>query len=407
MNKYKWILSGIAVLGLIIYSCDPALEEEKVLASVDKMPDELTFGWEAEDKNITGYDKIFTFVSNADWCVVSGDKVRVEANSSNQSREASIIVNWKNETMKNIHVRQSEMGYINGLPETIAFSNGSSSRTIELTSNTSWTISSDQSWCSATPTSGNGSASVRVSATENTTSSTRTANITFKYGANTKVITVTQTGVKKLEIDIPWITLIDANAFTYDINVTSNLSWTVTSPQTWITISPKSGSGNGSVKINISENTTPTRYGRIIFTGEGITEESGLSQWGPPLNNQCSGAITLSCGANIEGETAGATLKNIPYSNVSKYGVWYTFVGDGRQTTISVSLTYSTDDSDSKIVIFRGSCSSLTYVGESGRTNRYTFRSTSGVRYYIYVGHYNPQGDQYDAEWFNISRSCQ
>ena len=405
MKKYKWILSGMVALAVVIYACTPVVLDEKILASVDKMPSDMSIGWELEEHRLEGYSDIFTFVSDADWCVVSGDKIRIETNQSSQSREASISVSWKNETMKIIRVQQSETGYINGLPETLDFNGESGSKNVELTSNASWTVSSDQSWCSVSPASGNSNASVRVSVTKNTTSSTRTARITFKYGANAKVIIVKQEKIKILEIDFFWATMEDG-AFSFTINVTSNLSWTVTSPQTWFTFNPKSGSGNGSVTVNVGENTSPTRVASITFTGDGIEVVTGFEQWGPPLNNQCSGAITLSCGASMDGETKGATFKNISYNNVSKYGVWYTFTGDGRQTTISLSPEMW-GFNEPKIVIFRGSCSSMTYVGESGRTNRYTFRSTSGTRYYIYVAHYNPLGNYYYMEAFKISRTCE
>ena len=39
------------------------------------------------------------------------------------------------------------------------------------------------------------------------------------------------------------------------ISVTSNVAWTVSCPDAWVTVSPKSGEGNGSFKISVTENT--------------------------------------------------------------------------------------------------------------------------------------------------------
>ena len=38
------------------------------------------------------------------------------------------------------------------------------------------------------------------------------------------------------------------------VSVTSNADWTVTCPDAWVTVSPASGTGNGSFKITVAEN---------------------------------------------------------------------------------------------------------------------------------------------------------
>ena len=40
------------------------------------------------------------------------------------------------------------------------------------------------------------------------------------------------------------------------VNVTSNYDWTVSCPEAWVSISPAAGSGNGSFKITVAENTS-------------------------------------------------------------------------------------------------------------------------------------------------------
>jgi len=51
---------------------------------------------------------------------------------------------------------------VEGLP----FDSETLNKTFEITSNVAWTVSSDQSWCTVTPTSGNGNAEIKVTVTE-------------------------------------------------------------------------------------------------------------------------------------------------------------------------------------------------------------------------------------------------
>jgi len=76
----------------------------------------------------------------------------------------------------------------------LEFTSGSGSKSLKITSNTSWTVSSDQYWCSVSPTSGSGDRSIKVSVEENTSTSARTATITVKSDAVTKSLAVTQSG---------------------------------------------------------------------------------------------------------------------------------------------------------------------------------------------------------------------
>ncbi|GHT33703.1 hypothetical protein FACS189434_08500 [Bacteroidia bacterium] len=127
-----------------------------------------------------------------------------------------------------------------------------------------------------------------------------------------------------------------------------------------------------------------------------------------PSNDQCANT-TLSCGANLNGTTVGTTAKiGTVTSNSSPYGVWYSFLGDGQETTIT-SVAGSGFDHD--MGIYSGSCSSLTHIitkdnSGSGGTETYTFTATSGTRYYVYVAYYSTSGIAAQTGTFSISRTC-
>ena len=419
MKKYIWILSGMAMLALIIYACTSDIKEEKIIASVENIPSDLSFGWESEELSITGYDKTFTFVSDAGWCTVSGDKIKVESNQVKQSREASVNVNWKNETMKTIRIRQLENGFIgilNVTPTSINAENAANTYSIDVTSNISWTATSSESWCSITPASGSGNSSILVNVSTNNNESSRTATITIVGGDITRTVSISQEGNKFLNVTPTSINCY-AGYYSVFLYVESNISWTATSSQSWCKISSSSASGSNNERVYISfglNETKSPRFANITIAGEGISrtvsaaQENGNSDTAPS-NDQCSGATSLPCGSSLNGTTVGATSKKtiLPNIDISWYGVWYTFIGDNRQTTISV--TPISAGYDIRIAVFKGSCSSLTYVGNMydmyKDTQVYSFNADSDTRYYIYIAECSPTISCFTGK-FSISRSC-
>ena len=126
-----------------------------------------------------------------------------------------------------------------------------------------------------------------------------------------------------------------------------------------------------------------------------------------PSNSTCSSATSLSCGASLSGTTVGTPgSAHGTGASVSNYGVWYTFTGDGGETTIS---TTAGSGYDHRLVICSGSCVSLTnlYSVDShgtGGTESQTFLTENGTTYYVYIAHY-ADGNTTTGT-FTISRTC-
>ena len=72
------------------------------------------------------------------------------------------------------------------------FTAESGSKAFNIKSNTSWTVSSDKTWCSVSPASGKNSGSVTVKVSENTQTSARTATVTVKSEIGILTVKVTQ-----------------------------------------------------------------------------------------------------------------------------------------------------------------------------------------------------------------------
>ena len=105
--------------------------------------------------------------------IVFGNRLWLDKNSS---------ADELNDMLGSVVVKQSPAITFYLSSEHIAFYSSSSSREISVTSNYSWKVSTDASWLSFSPSSGKGDGTVKVTADENTSPSSRTATITFYVG---------------------------------------------------------------------------------------------------------------------------------------------------------------------------------------------------------------------------------
>lgn len=155
-----------------------------------------------------------------------------------------------------------------------------------------------------------------------------------------------------------------------------------------------------------SYNAVTCTGGPLYFTASPL--QGNTTTLPTPTNYLCSGATSLPCNtSSLSGTTVGAT--NVAHGTgctMSNYGVWYTFTGDGNITTIESTATSGWDH---EMSIAMGSCGSFTNITcqDSGLTNgteSFTFTSTVGATYYVYVAHWDSLSTTTGS--FVISRSC-
>lgn len=127
----------------------------------------------------------------------------------------------------------------------------------------------------------------------------------------------------------------------------------------------------------------------------------------PPGNATCATATSLPCATtNLAGttvNTSGSTAHGTACT-MSDYGVWYSFVGNGQQTTISSTAAF-----DHEMSVSSGACGGFTSIGcsdtaLSGGTESITFTTVNGTSYYVYIAHYGSGNTTTGT--FTISRSC-
>jgi len=188
-------------------------------------------------------------------------------------------VQWKSF----VHIVEMDSSNLSLSISTISLTQSSNIDTIKINSNSYWTVSSDVSWITFSPISGNGNGNITLLSTTNPTTIARTATITITTGdGNTKTITLTQAaGNSIISIQDSSVLLSNSNASsTFDL--ISNTDWTILSDVSWLNISPSNGSSNATVSISpIPNPTTSARTATLtIKTADGTVKTIDINQAG-------------------------------------------------------------------------------------------------------------------------------
>lgn len=214
-----------------------------------------------------------------------------------------------------------------------------------VTSNGSWQATCSATWIKLSDQSGTGNSTISVTADKNTNTVERTTTITLKGTNSNKTVTVlvTQDAGGTTDINLGgfgtdqdidgkgYVTTInkqsvdvDATKNTASVTVTSNEKWTVTSNKSWCTVSPSSGTGNGSFTITVAENTTTSKRDATITvkgSSSGITQTVTVSQ-------EAGGSTTI----DVNGFGSDQNID----------GKGYTLTVDTQTLTVSNQSTAST-----------------------------------------------------------------
>ncbi|MCX6186390.1 MAG: T9SS type A sorting domain-containing protein, partial [Bacteroidetes bacterium] len=154
-------------------------------------------------------------------------------------------------------------------PQNVSYTSAAGSKQISISCNRTWMASANQLWVTFSKASGSGNDNINIILTSNTGKSQRSAIATFVAGSITKTINITQDTLSAIDIlTLDKDTIYLPNTIMSSLlNVSSNRNWTASSNQTWATVNPSSGSGNGNITINNTANTSAsTRSAVLTFT---------------------------------------------------------------------------------------------------------------------------------------------
>ena len=297
------------------------------------------------------------------WLTVtpSGKTINVTAtaNESTIKREAVITVTGRNSGLfKEVKVTQSANSYTFDVStDKLNFSASSSSQTIKVTGNDSWTAESDKSWCTVPPT---GSEDINVTVLANNDPNVRTAEITIK-GVNTGnsfIVNVTQSGTG-FEFGISGTTSLqfDASANNKTVTITGNDTWSAsTSEPSWCTVSPSYGQGSRNISVSVTDNTgTTDREATITLSGSNSGKDIYLSVKQYGTNPSLKADISKTDFASSAGDEATLTItSNASWTVSVTGGDWLSVTptnGTGNKTVVIKTTKANTSSSQRSATI--------------------------------------------------------
>ena len=228
--------------------------------------------------------------SDQDWCMVSSSSgsnnatltVNVSENTSTSSRTAIITISSTDAGSVKVSITQAGANSDLQLNKNnLLFTAAESNDSFTITSNFSWSVTSDQIWCTVSTSSGSNNASVTVNVSENKSTSSRSATITVKAGEQSQTIAVTQAGANPtLQLNMTSMAF-DSSGSSESFSITSNTNWTVESNRSWCTLSSSSGLDDGTITVRVSENTsTDSRTATVTVRVGDISQTIAITQEG-------------------------------------------------------------------------------------------------------------------------------
>ncbi len=334
----------------------------------------------------SGSFQSFSISSNASWTAVgseswldispsadSGDAMvtvtALSANSSSSSRTAMVTIT--SGAMVETVVVTQEAAQLQVSPQSLSLAPAAQSgKGVSITSNVFWTVSTAASWLQLSPSSGSHNDSLLITATSaNTGSSPRTAAVTVSGGGHSKTVNVVQQA-PEMFITPQSITLTSSANASQTVTLNSNVSWTTTADDPWITVTPASGSNNSMLTIEATTANTDSvaRNGTVTISGGGLSVNVSVTQE-PTLfslslhqvildnHDQATDSILLTANAPWSASTPVSWLHIDPLSGNSNTPIVFTALSanpDSAQRSAQVTFT-SSGQTDTVEVVQAGS----------------------------------------------------
>ncbi|MEL7020327.1 MAG: BACON domain-containing carbohydrate-binding protein, partial [Bacteroidota bacterium] len=220
----------------------------------------------------------FTASTDAAWLTITetagGFSVTATENTSTTARTATVTVTGEDGSVQTVTVTQAGAGAVLSVsPDNLQYEFEGGTQSVAVSSNIEWTVTTSEDWLSVEVSEGMGNAEFAVTATPNMAAGTREGTVTVTGGGITATVQVTQAGAGAMLTVSPQSLQLGAEEGCTELNIQSNVSWTVSTASEWITsIDPAMGTGNGVVTVCYAANTATEERTATIDV---VSEEAG------------------------------------------------------------------------------------------------------------------------------------
>jgi hypothetical protein len=294
-------------------------------------------------------------------------KVSVTANDSGKSRTGTVkfVADGKSAS---VAISQAG-GSLSVSPTTLEIVEGGGTKTLKLTTPSTWTATASEAWLKTTPESGSGDATLTVIVEANNSTSTRTGTITFTSVDCTETVVVNQAG-GKLSVSSSTLNFGDVGD-TMSLKVQASnetLIWTAGTEDAWLRVSPDSGSGSATLMVTAeANNSAANRTGTVTITSGETTLPVTVTQTGGSFSLSASTLSFIDAGESKS--LTITTTTSLPWTATSASS-WLKVSpesGNGSATlSVSAEANNSTAERTGKLFIVSGDKSIPVVVTQSG-----------------------------------------
>ncbi|WP_050709760.1 BACON domain-containing protein [Dysgonomonas sp. HGC4] len=211
-------------------------------------------------------------------------------------------------------------------------------KTFDIQSNVSWSISGIPEWCILDVKEGEGNKRIEIKAIANPNDTQREVILVVKAGNKSEQLLIQQNGkVFTLNISESLLTFsADEEELSFDIQ--TNDSWSITGLQEWFSLSLSEGKGNETIVVKAQANTSEVeREGILVIKSGSESEQIVIKQIGKVYSLTLSESVLDFL---PEGEIRGFAVESDGSWTVSSNAAWC-IVDDGNgmgNETISISV---------------------------------------------------------------------
>ena len=192
--------------------------------------------------------------------------INVSPNTSTNERTGNVVLSVGGKQRIQIPIRQRGI-YIETKQTELTFAATGGKNTIDVQSNTAWTVASKPEWISVDPTNGTNNGAIDVTAQDNPYTTSRTGVIRLtQTGVNVEaLVNVTQNG-KTFDVNTTTLNFGDKQE-TQTVSIETDGTWAATASNSWIKVSPTTATGSSELAIAVDENTNDNeRSGSVTVT---------------------------------------------------------------------------------------------------------------------------------------------
>lgn len=180
--------------------------------------------------------------------------VTVDVNPTSSERHGYVYIQVGNTNIAQISIVQKGT-YLTTDLTSLSFNPQSESKSVCISSNAEWIVSSSESWINLSDKNGDGDGVITVSVEDNSSNTQRSGIVSINSidGSISKNINVVQSGVSistnLTQIHFPY------NGGKQNLNLDVNTAWTISYSDSWLSFSSKSGDSTvKNISVNASEN---------------------------------------------------------------------------------------------------------------------------------------------------------